>query len=80
MNRIDVADLGRADDPFDLQVAIRRGSGADAEFLIGHVEVGGTAIGFTEDGDRPDSHLAAGPDDPQSDFTSVGNQNALEHE
>ncbi len=37
------------------------------------------AVGFAEDGDGLDAELAAGADDPQGDFTAVGDQNALEH-
>lgn len=80
MNRVSVTDFGRTDDPFNLQVAVRGRSGADTELLVGQVKVSSTAISFTEYGDCTNPHLSAGPDDPQGDFTSVGDQNALEHE
>ena len=79
MDRLDVADLGRADDAVDLQIAVGGLGRADAIGLVGQVEVGGAAVGLAEDGDRLDAQLAAGADDPQGDLAAIGDQNAFEH-
>ena len=42
-------------------------------------EVGRVAVGLAEDGHHFDAQVPAGADDPQGDFTAVGNQDALEH-
>jgi hypothetical protein len=73
MNRLHVADFGRADDPIDLQIAVGGLGRTDAVGLVGQAQVGGAAIGFTEDGDRLDAQFAAGAKDAQSDFTTIGN-------
>ena len=79
VDRLNVADLGRADHPIDLQIAVRRLGRADAKHLVGQFQVGGAAVRLAEDAHRFDAQLATGAEDPQSDFTTVGNQNTLEH-
>ena len=79
MDRLHVADLGRADDAVDLQVAVGGLGRADAIGLVGQFQIGGAAVGLAEDGHRLDAQLAAGADDPQGDLAPIGNQNSLEH-
>ena len=35
------------------------------------------AVGLAEDGDDFDAQVAAGPDDPQSDFATIGDQECV---
>ena len=79
MNRLHVADFGRADHAVDLQIAFGRFRRPDAIRLVGQFQIMRTAIGLAEDGDRFDAQFAAGADHPQSDFTAIGHQNAFEH-
>ena len=79
MNRLHVADLGGADDPVDLQVAVGGLGRADAIGFVGQFQVGGAAVGLAEDGHGLDAQLAAGAEDAQGDFAAVGNQDSLEH-
>ena len=79
MNRLHVADLGGADHPVDLQVAVGGLGRTDAIGFVGQVQVGGAPVGLAEDGHRLDAQLAAGAEDAQGDFAAVGNQDSLEH-
>ncbi len=63
----------------DLEIAFGRRRGADADGLVGQVEIGRAAVGLAEDGHDLDAEVPAGPDDAQGDFTTVGNQDALKH-
>ena len=79
VNRLDVADLGGADHAVDLEVAVGGFRGADAEGLVGGLQIGRAAIRLAEDRHGLDPQLAAGADDPQGDLTAIGHQNALKH-
>ena len=79
MNRLDVGDLGGADDPWDLEIALGRRGGADADGLVGEVEVRSAAVGLAVDGHDLDAEIPAGADHPQGDFATVRNQDALKH-
>ena len=80
MDGLHVGDLGGADDAADLEIALGGGGRADADGLVGQVEIGGAAVGLAEDGHDLDAQIAAGADDPQGDLTAIGNQDALKHE
>src|SRR5262249_10686012 len=77
---LDVGQLGGADEPWDFQVALGRRGRADADGLVGQLEVGGAAVGLAVDGDHFDAEVLAGADDPQGDLTAIGNQDTLEHD
>ena len=64
MDRLAVADLGSADHPIDAEIALGGLRRADADRLVGELEVGGIAVGLAVDRDRLDTHLAAGTDHP----------------
>ena len=76
---LDVGDLGGADDARDLQVALGGSGRADADGLVGQVQIRRIAVGLAEDGHDLDAQVAAGADDPQGDLAAVGDQDALEH-
>lgn len=80
MNRFHVADFSRGDDVVDLEVAFLRRRRADANGLVGELEVNGVLVGLGIDDDRFDIEALAGADDAQRNFTPVGDQNACEHE
>ena len=79
MNRLHVADFGRADHAGDLEIAVGGLRRADAIRLVRQLEIACAAVAFAEDGDRLDAQLAARPDDPQRNFTAVGYENSLIH-
>ncbi len=79
MNGLHIGGLRRADEARNLQIAFRRRGRADADFLIGQIEIRRTAIRLAVDGDRLDAHLLAGANDPQGDLSSIGDQNAMKH-
>src|SRR5260370_14104179 len=79
MNGLPVADLGGADEGGDVEIAVDRRRRADADGLVGEIQVGRAAIGLAEDGDDLDAQVAAGPDDPERDFTAIGDEDALKH-
>ena len=80
MDGLHVAHLGRADDAIDFQVAVAGLGRTDAIGLVGHLQVGGAAVGLAEDGHGLHAQLAAGAEDPQGDLAPIGNENAFEHQ
>ncbi len=63
----------------DPQVAFRRGRGPHVAGLIGHANVQRRAIRVRIDCHRGDAHFAQGANDPDGDFSPIGNQNFAEH-
>src|SRR5262249_36253232 len=79
MDGLRVGDLGSGDDARDVQVALGRRGWADADGIVGELEVRRIAIGLAVDDHAFDAEVLAGADDAQSDFASVRDQDALEH-
>ncbi len=79
MDGVHVGDFGGADHVRNVQIAFRAARRADAHGLVGKAHVQGVAIGFGVDGHGANAQFLAGADDPQGDFTAVGNQNLAEH-
>ncbi len=79
MDRLHIADFGRADHAIDPQVAIGRLGRANAKRRVGQAEIVGVAVGLAVNRDRLDPQLAAGANHPQGDLTAIGNQDAIEH-
>ena len=79
MNGHRVRDFGGADDGGDVQIAARRGGGADADGLVRQQDVLEFAVGLGVDGDGLDSELTAGAQNAQRDFPSVGDEQLLDH-
>ena len=62
------------DDPLDVEVALSRSGGTDADRLIGHLHMQGFGVGIGIDGDRGDAHAPGGADDAASDLAAIGDQ------
>src|SRR5207344_1249734 len=62
----------------DAEVALRGGSGAHEEGLVGLSDVEGQAVRLRVDGHRLDSELATGPDDAHRDLPAVGDEDLAE--
>lgn len=80
MYRFRIADLGRADDLRNPEIAVRGLGRTDAVGLVGHLQIGGAAVGLAEDGHRLDAHFPAGAKYPQGNLASIGNEYAIEHQ
>ncbi len=61
------------------EVAFTRGRRADGVGFIGEANVERLAVDITEDRDGANAKLAAGAQDAHGDFTTIGNQDFLEH-
>jgi hypothetical protein len=79
MNRLHVRDLRGGDDARDVEVRIRRRRVADADRLVGELQIRGVLIGGRVNDARLHAQLAAGADDPQGNLTSVCDQDLREH-
>ena len=79
MNRIRIADLGRADDAVNLQVALVARPRPDADCLVGKLDVERIHIRLRVNCKRLDALLLAGADDPEGDFATVRDEDFLEH-
>ena len=79
MDGLSAALLARVNNLFDDKVAFgcRRGPYSNCD--ICHLDVQGILVGLRINGDRFNSHLARGLDDPAGNFTAIGNENTLEH-
>jgi hypothetical protein len=71
MDCLDIGHLGGGDDPVDLEVALARGRGADADRLVGQFQVGRVLVGRRVNDGGLDAHLAASADDSQGDLAPV---------
>ena len=76
---VDVGDLGGGDDAGDVEIAVGRPGGADADRLVRQADVGGIAVGGGIDGDGLDPELVGSTKDPQRYLPAVGDQYLLEH-
>jgi hypothetical protein len=80
MDGVGTGFAGYADDFVDVEITFASGGGADGIGLVGEANVEGFAIDFAEDGDAADAEFAAGPQDADGYFSSVGDQDFFEHE
>ena len=70
---------GDLEDAIAPEVALPRGGRADAERLVRHAHVDGTAVGLRVDGDRSNAERATGSDDPAGDLATVSDKDLREH-
>jgi hypothetical protein len=75
MNGVDVGDLGGTDDAGDIKITFGWISRADTNGFVGETQIGRFAVGFGIDDNGLDAELPAGPDNPQSYFAAVGDEN-----
>src|SRR5207248_7166564 len=80
VNRLDIGDLGGTDDACDVEIALRRRPGADADSLVRQAQIGGIPVGLAKDGDDLNAEVLAGPNHAQGDFTAIGHENARSEE
>ena len=79
MNGIDVCNLGCRDDCGDVQIAVRKPRRANANGLVGKLDMKRVAVGLAVNGDRANAEFPAGIDDAECDFTAIGYQNLTKH-
>jgi hypothetical protein len=79
MNCIHVGNFRGADDSIRAQIAICTLGAADANGFIGKLHMQGLNIGFGIDGQGLDTHFATRANNPECDFTAVGDENLLNH-
>jgi len=79
MHSLRVSNFSSGDDVVVKEVTLRRQSRTDAVFLVGQIEIVGSAVRLTENGNRFDAEFATGSDNSQGNFPAVGDQNALKH-
>jgi hypothetical protein len=75
MNGDRIGDLGGTDDGGDVQIAARRGCGADADGLVRQQYVLEFAVGLRVDGDGLDAEFTAGAQDAQRDSPRLAMSN-----
>ena len=74
-----IGDFGGRNDGRHVQVALSRRCRANANCLVGQLDIFGITIGLGVDHHRLDAHFSAGTLDAQRDFATVGNQYFFEH-
>ena len=79
MDGVDVCNLGGGDDGGDVEVALGGARRADADGLVGKLDVQAVPVRLAVDGDGADAHLLARADDTQGDLTTVCDQNLMKH-
>jgi hypothetical protein len=63
MNRLHIGNLRGADDARDIEIALGRRGVADADGLIGQLQIAGILVGSGINDGRLHTHLAAGAND-----------------
>ena len=79
MDRVGPGLLCSLDDPVHAEVTVRGRRVADAEGLVGELDVQGGAVRLGEDGRRFDAHFPARADHPDGDLSAVGDQYFSDH-
>ena len=79
VNGVAARGLGGRDDVRDAQVAVHRCRRADADGLIGELDVQRVAVGRRVDGDGLDAELVQRADHADGDLASIRNEHAFEH-
>src|SRR6478752_1522004 len=79
MNCVNVADLGRAHDPIDFQIALKAGRRTDADRFIGQLDMQRIDVCFRIDRKGANAEFLASANHPQRDLSAISNQNFLEH-
>ena len=74
VNRVRAARDRRRDDVGDRQVRFRGGRGADADGLVGQLDVQAVLVGGGVDRDGGEAELLAGADDADGDLAAVGDE------
>ena len=72
VDRLGVGDLRRRDDARDVEIAVDRRPGADADRLVGEADVLQIAVDRGMHGHGLDAERGAGAQDAQRDFAAVG--------
>src|SRR4029077_7331090 len=79
MNRVNIADLGRAHDPIDFQITLKAGRRTDTDRFIGELDVQRIDVCFRIDREGANAEFLAGANHPQRDLSAISNENFLEH-
>ena len=79
MDRVNVADLGRAHDTIDFQITLKAGRSADTDGFIGELDVQRIDICFRVNCEGADAEFLTGANHPKRDFSAISNENFLEH-
>src|SRR6476646_3272296 len=78
MNRVNIADLGRAHDPIDFQIALKAGRRTDTDRFIGELDVQRIDVCLRIDRESANAEFLAGANYPQRDLSAISNENFLE--
>ena len=79
VNRIDIGDFRRADDPVNAKIAFAGRSFADANGFVGELNVHGIDVRFRIDGHSPDVQFLTRTDDAYGNFPTIRYQNFFKH-
>jgi hypothetical protein len=79
VDRLGVGDFGGGDDLRHVEVAVGGRRGADAHRLVGHGDVLEVAVDGGMHRDRADAERVARAQDAQRDFTTVGDDDFVQH-
>src|SRR6476659_3645051 len=79
MNRVNIADLGRAHDPIDFQITFKAGRRTDTDRFIGELDVQRIDVCLRIDRESANAEFLAGANYPQRDLSAISNENLLEH-
>jgi alpha-D-ribose 1-methylphosphonate 5-triphosphate synthase subunit PhnG len=74
MDGVGAGDFGGGDDRGDIEVALARCGGTDADVVVGIADVERVAVGLGMDSDGLQAHFLAGQDDAQRDLAAVGDE------
>ena len=79
MNGLGAGLFGSTDDFVDIQIGLLGLGWTDVDRFVGQVTVEAAAVCVGVDRNRVDPHAVAGPDNTNSYFATVGNENFIKH-
>ena len=80
MDGVGIADRSRAQNSLGIEVTFAGGWRPNTHGFVRKAHVHGIGVGRRMDGNRADTHLAAGAVDAQRNFSAVGDKDFVEHE
>ena len=79
MDGIRAGDFAGRDDLVNVEIAVTRGRRTDADTFVSKAHMHGICVSRRMDGYSRDAQFAAGPQDAQGDFTTVGDEDLVKH-
>lgn len=79
MDGIGASDFRGCNQVRDAKVRVPAGRGSNTDIIVGKADVERLAVGLAVNRYRLDPQLSTGPNDPEGDLATIGDEYLLEH-